>query len=79
MPDPEPPKPSYDAFGIEGDPPGLKLCRPCRDGARLGPFHDCDGPPCECLMCSGELREAVDEMELDWNRRQREDSWRDQR
>ena len=76
---PQPSKPSYDAFSIEGDPPGLSLCRPCRDNAKLGPFHGCDGPPCACLMCCSDLAEAVSEMETDWNFRTREAAWRDQR
>jgi len=75
LPPPPPSRPSYDAFNQEGDPPDLKLCRPCRDGAHIGPAHDCDGPPCECLICR-DIAPVVEEMQEDWAMREREQGWR---
>lgn len=75
LPEPEPSKPANtEAYEREADPADLILCRPCRDAAHIQPLHDCDGEGCQCLMCAL-IRPTVEEMQLDWERHDREDSW----
>lgn len=62
---------------------GVTLCRPCSTGDRVqGHMHACDGPPCECALCRTDelgFMDVVEEMSRDWDLRDKEDSWRDQR
>jgi hypothetical protein len=63
-----------DAFEREPDGAGVDLkCRPCEENAHA----ECEGTAlCSCALCR-DIAPVVHDLEIDWDRRDIEKSWRD--